>query len=634
MKRVILSFSLLIIPNIQLFAQEEITLDHADHAEYLRIGGEEILTLWGEVKLNSGRMRLEADWMQVNLSQDELLAKNKINLISEQGYRIESKEAKYNLKTKQGNMKEPFIFIKPYYCRGDEASVESGTITFTDASLTTCNLPKPHYCLKTDKVILYPNDKIIAKNIFFKVGKLPLFYIPYYSRSLKQRKYQIIINSGISNIKGRSLGVICNYLFTPKNIGTLHLNFLQNQGFDGGIEHKYWKDNSSQGKSYFFYIHERQKREELNNTKRWEMTTTHLKRAKNITGILYLQVLSDKNVTRDYIREGRYTAGTPELKNYLTITNTYPNHILRLVTERVDLWKDKEKDFKKETILLPKLTFDSKFTKKNNIYSNLKVEVLNQFNSTANVDYVTSGDIGINLLKQTKFLTNQIVFSPKIGLLGSVKEKEKASSAININLNLKNRMGKYLEMNLNHNLTKEFKTDEYHGVKTNVLTPTLYMWINKGMRGAITSGIDLRTHKHKPMKITRTRLFPLLADLNLALSDNFITSLRTTYNFKSSKIENVETYFNLKKDSFEYGGSGLYSKAYSSENTDILDISNYLTFKLSPTIHIRMQVYYDFKNRRIKENSLTIEKDLHCWDSKFSIRHGKWTEFWLNLNLK
>jgi lipopolysaccharide assembly outer membrane protein LptD (OstA) len=632
MKRLIL-FYLLIIPNIHLSAQDKIMLEHADHAEYLKVAGEEIITLWGRVKLNSGKMRLEADWVQLNLSQDEFLAKGTVNLISEQGYKIESKEAKYNLKTKQGNMKKPFIFIRPYYCRGYEACVEHGTITFTDASLTTCNLPNPHYCLRTAKVIVCPNDRIVAKNIFFKVGRIPLFYIPSYSRSLKQKKHKIIIRSGKSNVKGNSLGLTYKYLFTPTNIGTLHLSFLQEQGVGKGIEHKYWKNSDLQGKSYFYYIHERKRREDVKSPKRWEISTKHLQKVKDITGILHLQLLSDKDVSRDYIREERYSAGTWEQKNYLAITKTYTNHTFRLVGERIDLWNSKDMDFKKQTTLLPKLTFQTKLTKKNNIYSNLKLEVVNQSNSAANTNYI-KGDICINFLNKVKFLSNQVVFSPKIGLLGVIKEKEKASGGLNINLNLRNRIGKYLEINLNHNLKKEFKTDEYHGIQTNALTSTLYMWINKSMRGEITSGIDLRKHKHKSMKITKARLFPLIVDLNLALDDNFVTSLRSTYDFKSSKIEDVESYFDLKKDDWQYGVNVLYRRAYSHLDDDILDIYNYVAFKLSPKTHIRGYIYYDLKNRRIKESGLIINKDLHCWNSKFSIRHGKETEIWLNLNIK
>ncbi|MEW6096373.1 MAG: hypothetical protein AB1567_07605 [bacterium] len=631
MRRLILFFNLLIIPSINLSAQEKVILEHADHAEYLKIAGEEVITLWGDVKLSSGKMCLEADWVQLNMAQDELLAKGKVILVNEQGRRIESKEAKYNLRTKQGRMKAPYISVKPYYCRGVEACFESGTITFYDALLTTCDLPNPHYSLTTAKIIVYPNDKITAKNIFFKVGNIPLFYIPYYSKSLKQRKSQMVIKSGRSNIKGNSLGVTYNYLFTPKSIGSVHLNFLEAQGLGKGVEHKYWEDGTSHGQSYFYYIHENKKRDDVKDTKRWEITAKHLQRFKDITGILHLQLLSDKNVTRDYLREERSNAATWELKNYLAVTKTYSNHTLRLGGERIDLWNDEVEDFKKEFVLLPKLTLQTKSVRKNNIYSNLKVEVANQIDSATNTHYL-KGDVGVNLLKKANFLSDKVVFSPKIGLLGLLKEKEKTTGWLNMSLNLRNRIGRYLEINLNHNLKKAFTTDEYHGVETNALVPTLYMWMSKKIRGEIAGGVNLR--EHKPLKITKARLLPLVADLNLALSDNFVTSLKTTYNFKSSTIDRVETYLDLKKDTWQYGGSGLYYRPHSNNNKDILEVSNYLTFKISPKTQMQVHVYYDLKNHRIKENGLIIEKDLHCWNSKLSIRHGKDTEFWLSLNVK
>ncbi|MFH1231499.1 MAG: hypothetical protein V1709_08405, partial [Planctomycetota bacterium] len=370
MKRLFLFFNLLIIPGVSLSAQEEVILEHAEHAEYLKIAGEEIVTLWGEVKLNSGKMRLEADWIQLNLTRNELLARGNgglfpswegsgVGLVNEQGTKIESKEVQYNLETKQGKMLAPNIFVQPYYCKGKEALFEPGTITFTDASFSTCNLPKPHYCLTTPKIIVCPNDKIMAKNLTFRVGKIPLFYIPSLSRSLKEKKAKVIVQPGKSKVKGNSLGIIYEYPFTPESIGSLHLNFLEKQGFGQGIEHRYRKDSISQGNSYFYYINERKKRDDVKGTKRWELETKQLQKFKDITGILHLQLLSDNNVTRDYLREERCGAGTLELKNYLALTKTYLNHTIRLVGERIDLWDNVSQDFKKETTLLPELTLQT-----------------------------------------------------------------------------------------------------------------------------------------------------------------------------------------------------------------------------------------------------------------------------------
>jgi len=633
MKKLILIFNLLIIPSINLSAQEKVILEHADHAEYLKIDGEEIITLWGGVKLNSAKMNLSADWVELNLTEEELLAKGKVILVSEQGNRIESKEIKYNLKTKQGEMKTPYIFVPPYHCRGDVAYFAAGTITFGNASITTCNLDKPHYCLISNKILICPNDKITAKNIFFKVGNLPLFYIPFYSKSLKQRKMRTTVNIGKGEVKGTSLGITSDYLFSQKSIASLHLNFLEEQGIGEGIEHKYWKDSISNGKSYFYYINERKKRDDVKETKRWEINSRHFQRFKDITGILHLQFLSDKNVTRDYLQEGRASASTWELKNYLALTKTNPNNTIRLGGERIDQWNNQVEDFEKESSFLPKLTLQTKLAKRNNIYSDLKVELVNQFGS-ATRRYYLKGDVGINLLKKANFLEERIIFLPKIGLFGVFKEKEKPAGWLNTSLNLRNRPGKYLEIDLTHNLKKDFSTDEYHGVETNAFTSRLNMWMSKKMRGDLITGLDLRKHKDEALKINQTRLLPLVGDLDLVLSDNFITSFKTTYNFKSSKIEEVETYFDFKKDNWQYEGSGFYARDYSEGTKDIFDVSNYVTYNIPSMIHLQFHLYYDVKNHRIKEQGLTIEKELHCWNSKFSIRYGKDTEFWINLNLK
>ncbi|MDI6736676.1 MAG: hypothetical protein QME42_10895 [bacterium] len=633
MKRLFLFFNLLIIPGVSFSAQEEIILEHAEHAEYLKITGEEIITLWGEVKLNSGKMCLKADWVQLNLTKNDLLARGNVNLIDEQGNRIASKEIQYNLGTSQGKMSEVTIFAKPYYCKGKEALFKPGSITLMNASLSTCDLPKPHYCLTTPKIILYPNKRIVSKNILLRVGKIPLFYLPSLSMSLKERKTKVIIKPGKSEEKGNSLGITYEYPFTPRSVGSLHLNCLGKQGFGQGIEHKYKKDSDSQGTSYLYYINERKKRNDVKDTKRWEVEAKHLHRFEDITGVLNLQLLSDNNVTRDYLREERCRAGTWESKNYFALTKTYPNQTLRLLWERINLWDNVGQDFKKGTTLLPDLNLQTKSILKNNIYSNLNIEVANQFCAAATGTHYLKAEIGGNLLSKAILVSERIVFSPKIGLSGIFKEKEKATGELNTSLNLRNRMGRYLEINLNHNLRKGFTTDEYYGIKANALTSNIYLWMNRKMRGEITTGIDLRQQKHKTLNINHERLLPLVGELNLSLSNNLTTSLKTTYNCKDSEIEEVEAYFDLKRAQWQYGGSGLYRRASTGEK-DIGDVSNYVAFSISPKTHLRVSAYYDVQNHNIKESSLTIDQDLHCWNSKLSIRHGQDTEICISLNIK
>lgn len=628
MKKLIILFLnlfLLIAPNISLSVQREVILEHAGYAEYLEKVGEKVVTLKEGIKLIADDISLEADLVQLNLTQEELVAKGTVVLVTEQGDRIESEEVKYNLKTKQGRMKTPYIFVKPYYCKGYEACYDAGTITFYNTSLTTCGLSKPHYSLTSAKSIIYPNDKIIAKNVFFKIGNVPVFYLPYFSISLKPRKSQIIIKPGKSNEKGNSLGFTYSYFFTPKSIGALHLNFLENQGIGCAIEHKYEREKEL----YFYYINEHKKREDVKDTRRWELSTRQIQRVKDITGILHIQLLSDKNVTRDYLREERPRVVTWELKNYLALTKNHPNYTLSLINEQLHLWDSEAEDFKKGTTFLPKLTLQTKSVNRNNIYSNLKIEVINRIDS--NNTHHLGGDVGVNLLKNANFLNHRVVFSPKIGFLGRVKEDEKPAGWIDIGLNLRNRVSKYLEIDLNHNLKKMFKPDEHHRIEKNTLVPTLHLWVNRAIRGEITGGVNFR-HKHDSSN--KTHLLPLISNFNLALSDNLVTSLKTIYNSKSSKIEETEIHFNLTKDKWQYSGSGFYYRTSPTKNRNILEISNCLSFKISPTTYMQLYMYYDLREGKTKENRLTIEKDLHCWKSKFSIRHGEDTEFLINFSMK
>lgn len=57
---------------------------------------------------------------------------------------------------------------------------DSGTIAFKNGSLTFCDDPDPHWKIKASRIWLLPGNEFAFANALLYVGKLPIFYLPFF----------------------------------------------------------------------------------------------------------------------------------------------------------------------------------------------------------------------------------------------------------------------------------------------------------------------------------------------------------------------------------------------------------------------------------------------------------------------
>ncbi|GAH96239.1 unnamed protein product, partial [marine sediment metagenome] len=95
-------------------------------------------------------------------------------------------ELTYNWKTKkiillrlEGELTGESIKGKVYY-QGEKMENFPETVEIAGGSFTTCELEEPHYHIVAKEMIIYPKDKIIARNVSWYEGKIKIITLPYF----------------------------------------------------------------------------------------------------------------------------------------------------------------------------------------------------------------------------------------------------------------------------------------------------------------------------------------------------------------------------------------------------------------------------------------------------------------------
>jgi len=124
---------------------------------------------------------------------------------------------------------------------------------FRDTAITTCSFPIPHYSIRAREVILFPDDRIFFRGATFRIGEVPVLYLPFYSRSLAEGA-PWFFKVGVGGRTGARLRIGYQYehstaepsfddetRFETRSFGQAQVfaDILSKRGLGGGANYKY-----------------------------------------------------------------------------------------------------------------------------------------------------------------------------------------------------------------------------------------------------------------------------------------------------------------------------------------------------------------------------------------------------------
>ena len=228
---------------------------NADKIEYSKEIN--LVTMTGNVEVVKGDTTLTCDKAVVNTLTNEAHAEGNVILKEKQGA-IKAPSCDYNFKTKTGQALDAKVAYPPYYGSGKIVrKVSESEIEIKNGYFTTCDKEgHPHYRIQSRLLQIFPEDKVTAKAMTFRVANTPILYLPKFTQNLKDDRMHVQVNPGKSKDWGLFLLTAWRYDLLPGSGGRINFDYREKRGLAWGIDNYY--DTKKFGQGYFktYYMNE------------------------------------------------------------------------------------------------------------------------------------------------------------------------------------------------------------------------------------------------------------------------------------------------------------------------------------------------------------------------------------------
>ena len=122
----------------------------------------------------------------------------------------------------------------PFYFEGEWAEREGDAYTLYNGYITNCKMPRPWWRLKGPRFVIVPGDHATAYRSMFLLRKFPLFYAPFFYKSLQtmpRRSGFLIPNLGNSSRRGKMIGIGYYWAINRSYDATYRVQDFTQRGF-------------------------------------------------------------------------------------------------------------------------------------------------------------------------------------------------------------------------------------------------------------------------------------------------------------------------------------------------------------------------------------------------------------------
>lgn len=263
---------------------------------------------------------IKGDDIQVYIKEQILVSKGTTVIEDEKGV-FTSNGIKFDLASKaviMEDIKADYSPIRVLSTKSLEA--EDGEYILRKANITCCDFEKPHYTLYVGKADLIPGDRIWATNAVVKIGKVPVFYLPFVYRSLNtDRLFTTYVDFDQSDNTG--FGFLTSTVYAKNNFAAkANLDYYTRSGFGYGAEVAYEDPQRFRGSLQAYTIHDKVQDDQrwgIDGGYWWEVADTSDSLNKGSGAIYFSQFetrnVSDADFNDDFFRSNPYVVSPDKL---------------------------------------------------------------------------------------------------------------------------------------------------------------------------------------------------------------------------------------------------------------------------------------------------------------------------------
>lgn len=321
---------------------------------------ENTMTAEGDVHIAHGATTIFCDSATLNQNTRDVVITGNVRIYRE-GKLVTAERAVFNLESKDITAADIRGEAMPFLFSGSSfANIQGGPgYSVKDGIFTTSDSAKPDWSMRSRKVRVYPNDRVIMRDVKLYIGETPIFWFPYVYQSLNKAN-GFKITPGYSSLWGAYIHSKYTFPMSETMSGELRLDYRSERGPALGFETE-WEDGEkkeSWGRFRSYVMEDASPG--LNNTglsreaidpERYRVTfqTKHY-----FTEDIYAQVdinkLSDPRFLQDFY-EGEFRLN-PQPDNVVALTRLGEDFSLSLIARK------QINDFFDGTERLPELALD------------------------------------------------------------------------------------------------------------------------------------------------------------------------------------------------------------------------------------------------------------------------------------
>ncbi len=207
-----------------------------DEINYLQDEGR--IVAKGNVKMKYKEVELSCEEADYNANANTAHVTGDVK-ITRDGTVLYGSDVVFDFNTLNAQIQDVRVEDHPVYGHAQQAEkIGQEKYVLEKGYVTTCDLEKPHYRLTTRRVTIYPGSRVVAKNMVLMVGKVPVFYIPYFSQSLEDKSFSIEVVPGKNSEWGYYLLTRWRYHLSEEQKGKIHIDWYEKRGQGLGLTHK------------------------------------------------------------------------------------------------------------------------------------------------------------------------------------------------------------------------------------------------------------------------------------------------------------------------------------------------------------------------------------------------------------
>ncbi len=320
----------------------------------------------GNVSIRYGDVRLSCDRIELDTKTQQAVCRGNVRVEHPEGV-LTGDHIAYDFLKKRGEIIGGEVSAFPWFGQAQETGrVGDNEYLLKKGFITTCDLDNPHYRIQAEEIRVFPDDKVIAKNAVFYIGKVPVLWVPYYYHPIIQSRAKVQFIPGQSTDWGYFLLSAWRFHIRGNTKVDVLVDYRTKKGFAEGADLYYYMDDIGLpgfGKGLFrsYFIHQNDRGTYDPSSLRGEGTDPSLRKRFQWThridfdprtvGMIEFNKQSDEYVLKDYFyNEYEQNGDTP--RNYISVISSQPNFVFGVTAEK------RFHDFYAVTQKLPELWMD------------------------------------------------------------------------------------------------------------------------------------------------------------------------------------------------------------------------------------------------------------------------------------